>query len=218
MVRRMIVFFNMSFLSKLRALDRLRNRLKVLLIYKWMLSGCGKNTSVGKPLLWTPEYITLGENVSILPDCRIEGISEYAGHTYIPEIVIGNGVSFQQRCHVTAAGRLIIDAGATILFDVVVTDIDHEYQTIGCNILHQTLSVSETYVGENCFVGAGAKILAGTRLGQQCIVGANSVVRGIFPDFCVLTGAPAVIVKRYNPISTTWEKTNKHGDFLNEFK
>lgn len=66
--------------------------------------------------------------------------------------------------------------------------------------------VRHTEIGENCFIGYGAAIQAGTVLGRQCIVGANSVVRGEFPDYCVIVGAPARIVKRYNPVSGEWEK------------
>lgn len=212
------VFLRMSLSAKMRSLCRLRERLMTRWYYRWFLLYCGKNNHVGRPFYWTPEFISLGDDVSILPGCRMEGISVYAGKKYTPEIVIEAGVSFQQRCHITAAGRLVLGAGAAILFDVVITDIDHEYQAIGCNILHQPITVSETYIGEYCFIGSGSKILAGTRLGRQCIVGANSVVRGIFPDFSVVAGAPAVIVKRFNPISGIWDKTDKKGNFINEGK
>ena len=52
----------------------------------------------------------------------------------------------------------------------------------------------------------GVAIQAGTILGKHCIVGTNSVVRGIYPDFCVLVGSPASIVKRYNIKTKKWEK------------
>jgi acetyltransferase-like isoleucine patch superfamily enzyme len=52
----------------------------------------------------------------------------------------------------------------------------------------------------------GSAIMAGTRLGKQCIVGANSVVKGEFPDYCVIVGAPAKIVKKYNFETQEWEK------------
>ena len=47
--------------------------------------------------------------------------------------------------------------------------------------------------------------MAGTKLGKQCVVGANSVVRGEFPDYCVIVGAPARVVKKYNPDTKIWE-------------
>jgi tetrahydrodipicolinate N-succinyltransferase len=52
-------------------------------------------------------------------------------------------------------------------------------------VLYQPITMRKTSIGPNCFIGAGAKILAGTTLGRKCVVGANAVVRGDFPDFSV---------------------------------
>jgi len=52
----------------------------------------------------------------------------------------------------------------------------------------------------------GVAIQAGTVLGKQCIVGANSVVRGVFPDYSVIAGVPARIIKRFNFDKNKWEK------------
>jgi acetyltransferase-like isoleucine patch superfamily enzyme len=42
-------------------------------------------------------------------------------------------------------------------------------------------------------------ILPGTVLGRNVVVGAGAVVRGTFPDHCVIAGVPARIVRRYVP-------------------
>jgi acetyltransferase-like isoleucine patch superfamily enzyme len=49
---------------------------------------------------------------------------------------------------------------------------------------------------------------AGTVLGEQCIVGANAVVKGSFPNHCVLAGNPAKIIKQFNEENGLWEKVN----------
>ena len=49
-------------------------------------------------------------------------------------------------------------------------------------------------------------ILPGTKLGKHCVVGANSVVSGEFPDYCVIVGAPARIVKHYDFEIHKWVK------------
>ena len=82
--------------------------------------------------------------------------------------------------------------------------------------MEQRNIVSDTIIGENCFIGYGAVIQAGTILGKQCVVGANAVVRGHFPDYCVIVGVPARIVKRYDTENNVWRKTNSMGEFLNE--
>ena len=83
---------------------------------------------------------------------------------------------------------------------------DHDYRIIGKHILKQEYIIKTTHIGENCFIGYGAAIQAGTILGRQCVVGANSVVRGHFPDYCVLVGALARIAKKYNPEVEKWER------------
>ena len=45
-------------------------------------------------------------------------------------------------------------------------------------------------------------------------IGANSVVSGIFPDYCVIVGAPAKIVKRYCFEQQKWRKTDNKGNFI----
>ena len=99
-------------------------------------------------------------------------------------------------------------------FDVMLTDVDHEYSSIGFPIGSQGLAIKKTRIGERCFIGAGAKIMAGTLLGEQCVVGANAVVRGKFPAFCVIAGTPARVFRRYDEKSESWKRTDKKGRFL----
>ena len=123
-------------------------------------------------------------------------------------IEIEEDVSIGQNFHITASGENPVKIGkkSTILGNVFITNIDHEYQRIGVHILKQPFIEKKTEIGENCFIGYGACIQAGTILGKQCIVGANAVVRGVFPDYCVIVGVPARVVKQYNTEAKTWNK------------
>ena len=53
-------------------------------------------------------------------------------------------------------------------------------------------------------------------MGRHCVVGTNSVVRGHFPDYSVIVGIPAKIVKRYDEKMKQWKKTNSKGEFIDE--
>jgi acetyltransferase-like isoleucine patch superfamily enzyme len=160
-----------------------------------------------RPLFWTPEVVSIGDSVFIWPGCRIEGIDLARGPgTSPPHISIGEGVTMQQNCHITAGGNLVIEAGTTILFDVMITDVDHRYEEFGSRIIDQPMDVIPTRIGRNCFVGSGAKILAGTTLGESCVVGANSVVRGDFPAGAVIAGIPGRIVKQYDIVGGVWDR------------
>lgn len=49
----------------------------------------------------------------------------------------------------------------------------------------------KTVIGSNVFIGWGATILAGKRIGDNTIIGANSVVSGIIEGDSVYAGNPA---------------------------
>ena len=56
-------------------------------------------------------------------------------------------------------------------------------------------SRGEIVVGENSWIGAGAIILDGVKLGKGVIVGAGAVVTKNAPDYAVLVGSPARILR-----------------------
>lgn len=174
----------------------------------------GSNSVIRKPLLLTHECIHIGHNVMIWDHGRIEGVTEYAQKNFNPKIIIEDGVTIQQRCHITSAGDLVIGKNSLISFDVSIQDTDHEYTDLGKPVADQPLLVKKTQIGENCFIGSGAKIQAGTVLGRHCIVGTNAVVKGTFPDYSVIVGVPARIVKRYDENTGEWRKTDSEGRFV----
>ncbi len=164
---------------------------------------------IGKPVfLKGVNRIFIGKRVRIFPNIRLEV------HGIEAKINIGNNVAIGQNVHITSAGNLIIGDSSTILANVFITNIDHDYREIGKHILDQKMIISETKIGENCFIGIGACLQAGTILGKQCVVGAGSVVKGIFPDYCVIVGIPGKIIKRFNTDSKKWERTNPDGVFI----
>ncbi len=51
-------------------------------------------------------------------------------------------------------------------------------------------------VGDNCSFGAGCVVVGPITIGNNCIVGANSVVTKDVPDGVIVSGIPAVVVKK----------------------
>lgn len=175
--------------------------LVITTIYRIKIRKIGFFSHIGNPLyVEGGKRVSIGNKVRIFPGLRLE---THRGGS----IVIEDDVSIGQRFHITSASReLRIQKHTTISGNVFITNIDHDYQEIDVHIMKQKYIVKETQIGENCFIGYGVAIQAGTVLGRQCIVGANSVVRGVFPDYCVIVGAPAKIIKRYNSKTNKWER------------
>lgn len=153
--------------------------------------------------------VSIGKRVRIFPGSRIEVHGD-------GEIIIEDNVAIGQSFHITSASKLVIGQGTVISARVFVTNIDHEYGEIDTPILEQGLKISETYIGKNCFIGMGVAIQAGTKLGDNVVVGANSVVRGDFPSYSVIVGAPAKIIKRYDKLRGIWRRTDAYGVYIED--
>ena len=72
-----------------------------------------------------------------------------------------------------------------------------------CTIGHAAI-VHGCTIGAGSLVGMGATILNGARIGKSCLVGAGALVTEgkEFPDFSMIVGAPARVVKTLGP---DWE-------------
>jgi len=159
---------------------------------------------IGKPIFTQGlDKLYLGEKVRIFPNARIEIHKSKMRNSYIK---ICNNVSIGQSLHIVSQGKLIIYSDVLISSNVLITNVDHEYYDIHTPILNQPHVEKSTIIGRRCFIGFGVVIQAGTRLGKHCVVGANSVVSGVFPDYCVIAGSPARIIKQYNLKTEKWEK------------
>ena len=184
------------------------------LLNKPFFKHLGKGSFIDFSLKITKKYIECGENVYVWKFCRIEGISQYNKQTYIPKIVFEDGVTIQQSLHLTCANQIKIGKNTAIGASVTITDIHHPYKDITIPIEQQDIEVGEVMIGENSKIYNNAVILSNTKLGKHTTVGANSVVSGIFPDYCVIVGAPAKIVKRYCFEQQKWRKTDNNGNFI----
>lgn len=215
MLNKISMLLNLSSNEKYNFLAIQIAKFKTQIFYKRIFKKIGKKTLIKNPmLLKNISNVSIGDNVFIRDHARIECVETKKEQKFRPHLIIEEGVSFEQRSHITVANELVIGKGTIASFDVMITDIEHDYEDITMPIGYQPLIVKKTQIGENCFIGSGAKIQAGTILGKHCVVGTNAVVRGHFPDYSVIVGVPAKIVKRYDDVSKKWKKTNSKGEFI----
>jgi acetyltransferase-like isoleucine patch superfamily enzyme len=157
----------------------------------------GRNTIVRAPLCLNGRGVILGSNVRIAPLTRLETFSEYSGHQYNPHLSIGDNTSIEQSCHISAVRSLCIGHDTVISSFVLIQDHEHSMDDAcrEAHILERPLVVKDVNIGNKVFIGSGAKILAGSTIGDRCVVGANAVVKGKFPEDCVIAGVPARIIR-----------------------
>ena len=175
--------------------------------------GSTKST-IYKPLIFTKKCIRWEDGLWIFKNCRIEAVMRYLGVDFDPCIIIHKNVSIQQNCHITCAEHIEIGANTAIANNVTITDIDHPYQDISVPIERQPLVTKPVIIGKDCKLYNNSVILQGTSIGNHCVVGANSVVKGNFPDYSIIAGVPARIIRRYNSSDCNWDKTDSKGNFI----
>lgn len=166
----------------------------------------GSRSRIIKPLLINNfRHISIGDNVMIRNGARIEVVDPQSNVV----IRIGNNVNIEQNVHIVA--RCLVDIGdnVSITGNCSIVDVIHPYddvesnEKIGNRILDKEMPV---YIGDGSFIGFGSHIAPNVKIGRYCIVGANSVVTKDVPDYCVVTGAPAKIIKRYCLKTREWKK------------
>ena len=59
--------------------------------------------------------------------------------------------------------------------------------------------VGPVVLGDHVFVGANSVILPDTKIGHHSIVGALSVVKGNYPPYSLIVGAPAKLKSKLKP-------------------
>lgn len=96
---------------------------------------------------------------------------------------------------ITSASSIHIKRGCLFSYHVSLMDHDHDIEPDKSpNDTGITLA-QPIEIGENCFIGAHSFILKGVVLGKNCVVGANSVVNKSFPDYSVIAGSPAKLIR-----------------------
>lgn len=201
----------------IKKLGRLFSRIKRIIVYlvrKRSFIHYDWTDAIIKPIHLTPSAIEMHEHVLIYYHARILGVNSYGTKLYSPHIVFNKGVSVQQNLHLTCAESVIIGENTAIAANVSITDIHHPYEDIDIPIEKQELQVKPVIIGADCKINNNVVILPGTQIGKHCIIGANAVVSGVFPDYCVIVGIPARIVKRYDFSTEKWLKTNPNGDYI----
>jgi serine O-acetyltransferase len=68
--------------------------------------------------------------------------------------------------------------------------------TIGANSLPDSKTVGVPRIGDNVYIGVGAKIIGCVNVGDNCRIGANCVVtRDVPPNTTVVLGEPRLITR-----------------------
>jgi len=191
---------------KLYILRRLQSK-----ILKRFYNSFGKNSIIESPLIIrNKKRISIGDNTTIRKNARIELVTKYNDKSYTPNLIIGDNVTIEFNFHITCSGNITIENDVLIAGYVTIIDNNHGYEDITKSVQKNDLTNPiDIVIGKDSFIGMGARILPGVIVGQHCVIGTNSVVTKSVPDYCVLVGNPARIIKKYNLNTQKWENEIK---------
>ncbi|TDY25504.1 acetyltransferase-like isoleucine patch superfamily enzyme [Paraburkholderia sp. BL6665CI2N2] len=186
-------------------------RLKTRLWYAHVFRSVGAKTTIFRPmLLVNVHHASIGESVLIRPGARIQLIVTDAAAP--PRLTIGSRVNIEQNVHIVCGSSIEIGDDVTITGNVAIVDVEHPHEDVNDKTrIGDRIRTGGNYVliGQGSFIGFNAVILPNVKIGRHAVVGALSVVTRDVPDYCVVIGNPAQIVKRYNFETKCWEREKK---------
>ncbi|RZL46207.1 MAG: acyltransferase [Pedobacter sp.] len=137
--------------------------------------------------------VTFGDHVSIARDSILfcTGVIAQKG----TGIIIGNRTGISARAYLAGQGGITIGNDVIMGPNVQIFSENHAFTDTHKNIKDQGVIKQAVNIGNNCWIGGGATILAGVTLGDGCVVAAGSVVNKSFPENMVIGGIPAKAIK-----------------------
>ena len=107
----------------------------------------------------------------------------------LDKVIIGKNVYINSNALLMSRGGITIEDNVMIAANAQIISNNHDPYDL------QILTCKPVLIKESAWIGAGATILPGVCIGKHAIVGAMSVVTKDVPDYSVVVGNPARVVK-----------------------
>lgn len=110
------------------------------------------------------------------------------------DVILGEGTVVFHGAIIQSSTKIgkhvIVNTSASIDHDCIIGDYVH--------IAPQVTLCGNVSIGKGTLVGAGAVVIPGIKIGKDCIIGAGSAVFRNVPDYGMVVGNPARLIKYTN--------------------
>ena len=145
-------------------------------------SDTSKREAILKKILHTEQ---LSEGLEVLSPF----LCDYGYNIHLGKhVFVGHDCYFMDGAEITVGDNVFI--GPSCGFYTAVHPMDYVDRNKG---LEKALPVT---IGDNCWLGAGVRILPGVHVGNGCVIAAGSVVTKDIEDNSLAAGVPAVVKKK----------------------
>ncbi|MFF6974357.1 MULTISPECIES: acyltransferase [Streptomyces] len=158
-----------------------------------------QGTVFGEPWIELGEHCIIAEQVTLTA-----GMMPGLDLGPDPVLSLGDGVVLGRGSHIVADARVTVGRETFCGPYVYITSTNHSYDDPDLPVGKQWPRSAPVTIGPGCWLGTGAVVLPGARLGRNVVVAAGAVVRGEVPDHAVVAGAPARTVRSWDP-ERGWE-------------
>jgi acetyltransferase-like isoleucine patch superfamily enzyme len=150
--------------------------------------------------------ISIGNSVSLKKDAWLNVATE--DPTGEPVIVIDDNCTLGYGTMLSAKNRIHLERDVIIGQQVAILDHNHAYEDITTPIVNQGITEGgRIRIGQGSWIGRGSVIICARgelTIGRHCVVGLNSMVMRSIPDYSVVFGSPAKIIRQYDPETRAW--------------
>jgi acetyltransferase-like isoleucine patch superfamily enzyme len=182
------------------------------LLYPLLLGSVGKGVVFGQGVvLRHPHKVRLGDGVTVddLVVLDAKGTSNrgidvgrgvFLGRGTIlsckdGDIAIGDHGNFGFHCEVFSGSSVTVGKHGLFAAQSYLVGGGHEFERPDFAVIDQPRSSRGIVLGDNVWLGTGAKVLDGVRIGRDVVVGANAVVSADLPDGAIAAGVPARVLR-----------------------
>jgi acetyltransferase-like isoleucine patch superfamily enzyme len=118
---------------------------------------------------------------------------------------VGDGSSINDYSRIVAIMNVTIGCNVMIAEFVSIRDNDHVFDRIDIPMKMQGLRGSPIVIEDDVWIGRGAVVLKGARIGGGSVIGAHAVVNRDIPPYSIAVGVPARIIgdrREWNRLAT----------------